>query len=293
MRELRNGQGLTEAEFLAAYRPGDYERPSVTADVVLFTLGPARQLQVLLIRRGDHPCLGQWALPGGFVNMDEGLEAAARRELAEETAVADCWLEQLHTYGDVGRDPRTRIITCTFLALADRRRLKVCAGDDAEEARWFSLEAERVKETASGPAGSERTRQHRLTLRGGGQCLQAILETRWTWQGGSARTDRRILDGGGIAFDHSLMLLAGLQRLREGVFDTPMAFSLVGELFTLDELQQAFEQVLGTSLARGHFRRKMAGRVLATDRYRSEAGRRPERLYRADPRWQAPQEGLL
>ncbi len=119
------------------YDPAGYERPSVTTDVVLFTLRDKR-LEVLLIKRKKKPCEGMWGFPGGFVNMDEKLENAALRELKEETAVDDVYLEQLFAYGDPDRDPRTRVITIAFVGLAPRDKLKTKAGDDAAEAGWFS-----------------------------------------------------------------------------------------------------------------------------------------------------------
>lgn len=116
----------------------DYERPSVTTDVVIFTL-QAEDLQVLLIRRKRPPFEGMWATPGGFVNIDESLEEAALRELEEETGVRDVYLEQLYTFGDVDRDPRGRVITVAYFALIPAPAIDPHAGSDAAEARWWSI----------------------------------------------------------------------------------------------------------------------------------------------------------
>lgn len=120
------------------YDASQYERPSVTVDVVILTMR-RRRLEALLIRRKHWPFEGLWAIPGGFVNPDESLEAAARRELAEETGVNDVYLEQLYTFGDPGRDPRTRVITVVYYALISAETLRVAAGDDAAEAAWFPV----------------------------------------------------------------------------------------------------------------------------------------------------------
>lgn len=115
----------------------EYPRPAVTVDVVIVTREKPRR--VLLICRKHEPFAGKWALPGGFVDMDEALEAAARRELLEETGVKAARLEQLHTFGDPDRDPRGRVISVAYLALVDASRLSPKAADDAAEVGWFAL----------------------------------------------------------------------------------------------------------------------------------------------------------
>jgi len=117
---------------------GDYPRPAVTVDVIIFTLRDG-DLRVLLVRRGHPPFEGMWAIPGGFVNIDESLEEAALRELEEETGVRDVYLEQLYTFGDPGRDPRGRVITVAYFAVVPADAVRPRAGDDAAEARWWSI----------------------------------------------------------------------------------------------------------------------------------------------------------
>lgn len=118
--------------------PEEYPRPMVTVDVVILTLRED-DLQVLLIRRKNPPFAGMWAIPGGFIGIDEPLEKAALRELEEETGIRDVHLEQLYTFGDPGRDPRGRVITVAYLALLPPDRTTVRAGDDAADARWWSV----------------------------------------------------------------------------------------------------------------------------------------------------------
>ncbi len=133
----RSAEQVSEAQ-AHHYDASKYERPSVTVDVVMMSLRQ-RDLQVLLVKRRSWPYEGMWAIPGGFVNMDESLEEAARRELQEETNVQDVYLEQLYTFGDPGRDPRTRVITVVYFALLNSERLQVKAGDDAADVSWFSV----------------------------------------------------------------------------------------------------------------------------------------------------------
>jgi 8-oxo-dGTP diphosphatase len=122
------------------YDPTQYDRPSVTVDVVIVTLRGGEP-EVLLVKRARWPCEGDWAIPGGFVEMDESLEEAARRELGEETGVTGVRLEQLQTFGDPGRDPRTRVISVAYLALVAADRLQPRAGSDAAEVRWWRVAA--------------------------------------------------------------------------------------------------------------------------------------------------------
>jgi 8-oxo-dGTP diphosphatase len=123
----------------ASYNPADYERPSVTVDVVLFSRH-GDDPHVLLVRRKHWPYAGHWALPGGFIGMDESLEQSARRELWEETGVSDVRLEQLHTFGDPGRDPRTRVISVAYVALIDTAATdNLRAADDAAEVAWWPM----------------------------------------------------------------------------------------------------------------------------------------------------------
>src|SRR5436190_20165932 len=106
----------------------DYPRPAVTVDIVIVTRED--RPRVLLIRRKHEPFQGRWALPGGFVDMDENLEAAARRELKEETGIEVAQLRQLHTFGDPGRDPRGRTISVVYLAEVEQNQLQPKAADD-------------------------------------------------------------------------------------------------------------------------------------------------------------------
>ena len=118
----------------------DYPRPMVTVDVVIFTVRDDC-LQVLLVQRKRPPFTGFWALPGGFVEMEESLEEAALRELAEETGVASAYLEQLYTYGDPHRDPRGRVITVAYFALIPAGTpIRSEGGDDAARAQWFPVD---------------------------------------------------------------------------------------------------------------------------------------------------------
>lgn len=116
----------------------EFARPALTVDIVVFALA-AKQLQVMLIERDLPPFEGEWALPGGFVRVDETLDDAARRELSEETGLTEIFLEQLYTYGDLQRDPRERVVTVAFYALVNLEGHDVHASTDARNAAWFAV----------------------------------------------------------------------------------------------------------------------------------------------------------
>lgn len=146
--------GLTEQEFLAAYRQKDYPKSALTADICVFQLKGkqagaesipptdavcSQNMHLLLIQRGNHPFLGSWALPGGFVNPRETADQAAVRELAEETGVEGLKLERVGLYSDPDRDPRGWTVSEAFVAVDDEGRI-LHAGDDAAKAAWFAVE---------------------------------------------------------------------------------------------------------------------------------------------------------
>jgi 8-oxo-dGTP diphosphatase len=117
-----------------------YPRPAVSADIAVFRRQEGA-LQILLIKRKNEPFQGMWALPGGFMEIDETLEQAAHRELDEETGLTGIELEQFRTFSQVDRDPRTRIITTVFFGFADPENDEAAGGDDAEEAQWYNVDS--------------------------------------------------------------------------------------------------------------------------------------------------------
>ncbi|MFP3388347.1 NUDIX hydrolase [Brevibacillus sp. SIMBA_040] len=291
-----NKQGQTEQQFLQAYDASQFDRPSVTVDMLVFTVSDEEEknyrklspksLNILLVKRGDHPFLGQWALPGGFVSPSESLEEAARRELRTETNIDNIYLEQLYTWGEVDRDPRTRVISTSYMALVNSEVLEVIAGDDADEAEWFQLEDKWLRETKTAtPDGSITEKWIELRLRHEAEELSATIKVTKTVTGRSIRETREIVDVNQIAFDHAQIIQYALERLRNKIEYTDIAFALMPELFTLTELQQVYEVILGKELLAAAFRRKVADKVIETNQYRKNAGHRPSKYFRFNPEW--------
>lgn len=293
---LKNKKGLTEEQFLATYDASRFERPSVSVDMMIFTVAdeekknyrklPVKILKLLMIKRGDHPYIGQWALPGGFVQMDESLEEAALRELKEETNIDTIYMEQLYTSGDVGRDPRTRVISTSYMSLVDSKTLDIKASDDAEDAKWFTVCCRMYQEQKTvTEKGYTLQRLYKLTLSNDDNNLSAIIKVMKIVEGKITKVEREVVESSGIAFDHAKIIEYGIERLRSKIEYTDIAFNLMEELFTLTELQQVYEVILDTELLKANFRRKIADMVIETNEYTKNAGHRPSKLFRFNPNW--------
>lgn len=190
--------GLTESEFLASYDRTKYDRPAYTVDNLLFA-DCGDGLAVLMVQRGGHPYLGQWALPGGFVDSGEYAEQAAKRELMEETGI-DVPTEQLFTVSTPGRDPRGWTVSTCFMGLLPEP-VEPKAGDDAAAARWFNVDY-----IASGDV-------YKIKLTSGDITLSAELKEVRT-EGGKVDVNRtEILVRNGIAFDHAKIILYAIESL--------------------------------------------------------------------------------
>ena len=296
----------TEAEFLHSYDASAYEKPSVTTDIVVFSIGkgkretyrqlPKRHLQILLIRRKHHPFQNCWALPGGFVNLDEALREAAARELHEETGLEPDYLGQLYTWGEVERDPRMRVISTSYMAIVNETNKKLKAGDDASEACWFDLSSRiETVETHEVDGQLEYVWYIRLLLKNCQEELSALLRiSRW-FKGSTVAINREIVENNGLAFDHAKIIEHGLEKFRHKIKYTDLLFKLVPEFFTLTELQHVYEAVVDKKISRASFRRSIADKVTETEQYVTKGGHRPSQLYVFNPYWleASLQEGVV
>lgn len=230
MASAKRGKSDSEEEkFLEDYRPGAFPRPSVTVDLVILTVTD-KEPKILLVQRGEHPFKGRWALPGGFVRVSddrrdqgEDVDAAALRELAEETGLTEkLFLEQVRTFGKPGRDPRMRVISVAYFALVRPTLVPlVRAGGDASSTKWFGID-----ELPS------------------------------------------------LAFDHADIVEATLEKMRADLDRTRIAFELVPESFTIQELRGVHEALRGEVLDPGNFRKKFL-RMIEDGLIEPARGKRP------------------
>lgn len=209
------------------YDSSSYEKPGVSVDIIIFTIKD-EDLKVLLVKRKSWPFEDMWALPGGFVGLDESLDDAAKRELLEETNVKDIYLEQLYTFGEPNRDPRTRVITVSYFALISSTELKIKAASDAKDVAWFSVDE--------------------------------LPE---------------------LAFDHNKMMVYALDRIRNKIEYTNIAFQLLPDKFTLTELQKTYEVILNKELDKRNFRKKVKemDMVKPLKEKKMEGAHRPAQLF--------------
>ncbi len=223
---------MSEQEFLQQYDVHAFDVPLTSVDLVIFTLRE-QALQVLLVKRGEHPCKGKWALPGGFIDIrrDADLDATALRKLREKTGVDAPYLEQLQGFGSATRDPRGWSATFAYFALIDAQGLSLAHGSGSDAACWHPVE------------------------------------------GLAERLD--------LAFDHAQILGTALLRLRNKVEYTSLPVHLLAPEFTLSDLQQVYETVLGRKVDKSAFRKRiMEGDFLEEiPGKQRHASNRPAQLY--------------
>ena len=244
-KQRRETRVLSEKEFLAAYDASLYPHPSLSVDVALVTVEDEKLKAVLICRR-EHPGRGKWSLPGGFVGMKESLDAAATRVLETKVGITGIFLEQLYTFGDPERDPRTRVITVAYYALVDAPLL---LGDRFEDqnARLVTLKIP-WKGELGGPVEALDDEGEKLP----------------------------------IAFDHAEILGLAVKRLRGKLDYAPIGFELLPVKFTLRQLQSIHETILGRRYNKDSFRRRLlsSGLVVPTGEREADVGHRPAELYR-------------
>ena len=219
----KNEKGQTLEEFLKEYDPYQYKNPCATTDMVLFSYAGEKPdtdaLKVLLVCRKNHPSIGYWALPGGFVELYENLEDTARRELEEETGVKGLPVEQFACYGDYQRDPRARVITTAYFSLVNEKEVRVKAGDDAADAAWFTVKLKKGEsKDITTDAAVIRREDFSLELENEDRGLKiwAVIckEER---QGLVRERKYKVKEGGMVAVDHAAILTQALEVIQQRI----------------------------------------------------------------------------
>ncbi len=207
--------GEDEIRYLKEFDPTRYQNPGFAADTAVFAVGEDA-LSILLIKRGGYPYKGRWALPGGFVEIDEDIFHAADRELMEEAGLSGLYLEQVFSWGRPDRDPRYRCITASHIAIADADDLKPVAGDDAAEADWFTLGDYKVKE-------ADGITQISYTLRGSIEMHPVVAFPAGRMQ------QIYPVESAGLAFDHAESIAYSFEYLKRRVSEGYLDIALSDE----------------------------------------------------------------
>ena len=264
----------SEEEFLRDYNPKDFDLLSLTTDILIFSVSDGVQenyrklnkkyFSVLLVKRDTYPFKDKWCLPGGFIGIDEDLEDAAKRILKTEANIDDIYLEQLYTYGNPNRDPRMRVISTSYMALIDKNKLM---NKISSKASWFNVMVLEDKKSIN------------VTLDNGEEVLKFKIKKTLR----EKTTDRykfEIEENDSLAFDHPLVIASGISRLKNKIEYTDIVFNMMPKYFTLGELQQVYEVILGKKLLDPAFRRIIANKVEKTDKIRTGGGHRPSVLFK-------------
>ena len=266
----------TEEEFLKDYDPKAFDQLSMTADIILISVSDQEQtnyrktskkmMSILLVKSDDFPYKGKWCLPGGFLNpKTETLEECAKNVLKRETNLSNIYLEQLYTYDGIDRDPRTRVVSTSYIALVDKNRLTDMINPNA---CWFDVVLLEEKNNIVD-----------ITLDNGVDTIHLSIKKELR----EKTTDRYrfvALKNDDLAFDHALVILAGIERLRNKLNYTDIVFNMMPEYFTLGELQQVYEVILNKKLLDPAFRRIIANKVVKTNKMKTGEGHRPSALFK-------------
>ncbi|MHC1722179.1 MAG: NUDIX domain-containing protein [Aminipila sp.] len=284
-----------EKKYLENYSMNGFERPSLATDIAIFSIMREQEqlnirklqkkaLKVLLIKRASLPYKDYWALPGGFCLREEDVIDTAKRELYEETNIHNAYLQFVGAFGAKGRDPRGWIISNAFMALLDGELSNLKASTDAWEACWFSMqihkkEIERVTKKDSICILTE----YSISLLNNEKDLEIniILHEKKVFQNYHETIQFEIIKSDLLAFDHAKIILTAYLFLKDNVEkDTKIIFDLLPEVFTLSQLQNALEIILGKKLLPANFRRKISEYVIETEKIVENVGYRPAKLYR-------------
>lgn len=274
----------------------EFFKPSVTVDTIIFTVRdsnvenyrklPEKKFQILLVKRAIQPHKNKWSLPGTFVREKERFEEAVNRCLEEKTNMQDIYLEQLYSWGDPLRDPRGRVISTSYMGLVDSHNIQMKAGKNVEDIDWFDIELNTLQEkNKEKEDGYYKTEEIEILLKNKQITLKSRVKVVKELVNGNLIIYTQILESD-LAFDHAKVLIYAIERLKNKVEYTTIAFNLMPEKFTLTKLQQVYEILLDKPLLKANFRRKIADMVIETEEYEENAGHRPSKLYKFNTNWQ-------
>ncbi len=277
-----------EKKFLELYSDSNYKKPSVTVDAVILRMIdkesdnyrklPEKKLQVFLTHRNYPPFKDYYAAVGTFIDLNNTLEETLDLCVLNKVSLTNFYKEQLFTFGDKQRDPRTRVLSVSYMLLTNRN-------ENLENGKWFDIEIEEKKSTTEvSSEGYQVEKDITIILSNGEKVLNNQLKLKIKSSGIKMEKELEILSSE-LAFDHIKLIYYALERLKNKLEYTDIAFNLLPDKFTLTELKNCYEEILGTKLLDANFRRKTADLVCPLNEYTSDKGHRPSQLFKHNPNW--------
>lgn len=225
---------------------------------------PNKYISVLLVKRKKDPFKNSWCLPGRFVNISETSKAAAIRILKKETNLTNVYIEQINTFDNINRDPRGRVISTAYIALIDKNKIDK---NLSKNTCWFDIKI------------TENETNNIIMLKNKGEEMRIVIEKKLK----SITTNEyeySLKENENLGFDHGLIINIGLKELINKVNNTDIIFNLMPKEFTIGELKQVYELLLGKKLINSAFRRVIASKIISTNKSIKKGGFRPSTLYK-------------
>lgn len=265
-------QYISDEEFLNHYNMDDYEKMSVTTDITLFSVSDvekesyrrknAKSFSILLVKRDTAPFMNKWCIPGGFLSLDEKLLDCAKRVLFTEANIDHVYLNQLHTFSDIERDIRGRVLSVAYLGLIDKTKIEAAL---KPKASFFDLDLREFDDILEIHFHNER------------DSFTCSVRKKIDDYGIVSYEE---LGNGIFAFDHLKVIATSLEYLKKHIGEQDIIYHLLPSAFTLKELQLVYEAILGKKLIDSVFRRTVQNQVIPTDTFKKDGGHRPSRLYK-------------
>ena len=276
-----------DKKFLELYSDSIYEKPSVTVDAVILRLVdketnnyrklPEKKLQVYLLNRKYSPFKDKFAIVGTFIDLNNELAKTMKLCVESKVGLENFYYEQLYTFGEKQRDPRTRVLSVSYMLLTNQSKL--------HGGEWFDIDLNNGKiKLESFENGYRSEREVGIILTSGDTVLKNNLIVKSEKKGIERVSEVEVVNSD-IAFDHIKIIYYALNRLKNKLEYTDIIFNLMKEKFTLTELKNSYEVILGERLLDANFRRKTASLVLPLNEYTQDKGHRPSQLFKHNPNW--------
>jgi len=277
-----------DEKFLALYSDSEYEKPSVTVDAVIFRIKseenknyrklPEKKLQVFLNKRAYSPYKDNYAVVGTFIDLKHELSETMKLCVKNKVGLNNYYYEQLFTFGDKTRDPRTRVLSVSYMLLTNGEE-KLINGD------WFNITVNEVKsEIEKLENGFKINKTIAITLSSGSETIENLLEVS-NIKNNLEEIKTITIQKNGLAFDHIKIIFQALERLKNKLEYTDIIFNMLPKEFTLTELKQCYEVILNEHLLDANFRRKTAKMVTPTNQMAEAHGFRTSKLFVHNPSW--------